>query len=57
MNSPELEKYLDLEKKMLTAREAGDEETEDSLLDEMDGLWFELSSDDLVTLRERKLDT
>lgn len=35
----------------LEARAEGDEETEDQLLDELDKIWYALSSDDLKAVK------
>lgn len=46
-----MEEYLSKLRESLRARAEGDEETEDRLLDELDKIWYALSSDDLKAVK------
>ena len=47
-----MEEYLSKLRESLRARAKRDEETEDRLLDELDEIWYALSSDDLKAVKQ-----
>lgn len=44
--------YKDLENRMLEARAMSDETLEDSILDEMDDVWYRMDSDEHTLLKQ-----